>query len=146
MRRSIVLTCWPTAALDRNLSYVALTRHRHQLAFYVDQESFASGDQLRRVLAREPRKDLVRDYRDAGAPDLTPELPSEQALADSWMPSVEPAPRELTPERNLNGYSSLSVSSTNGTRFRAGPKRPRKPATDYRTTAACWLSIRRSAP
>ncbi|MCP3958723.1 MAG: hypothetical protein GY719_12790, partial [bacterium] len=85
---------------DRNLSYVALTRHRHQLALYVDRKTFASGEQLRRVFAREPRKDLVRDYRLADAADLTSEpTPAEQPLGDGWIPSVDPVSRELTPER-----------------------------------------------
>ncbi len=85
---------------DRNLSYVALTRHRHQLALYVDQETFASGEQLRRVFARDPRKDLVQDYRPANAAGLTLEpLPVEQTLDESWFPPVEPSAQELTPER-----------------------------------------------
>ncbi len=83
---------------DRNLSYVALTRHRHRLALYVDRETFASGEQLRRFLAREPRKDLVRDYRPSGAPDLIPEMLHVETPSDTWVP-FEPATQELTPDR-----------------------------------------------
>ncbi|MCP3960791.1 MAG: AAA family ATPase [bacterium] len=85
---------------DRNLSYVALTRHRHQLALYVDQETFASDDQLQRVLAREPRKDLARDYRPIHAESLTPDAPlaAEWAPDDSWILDSEPS-AELTPVR-----------------------------------------------
>ena len=84
---------------DRNLSYVALTRHRHQLALYVDRETFASGEQLRRVLAREPRKDLVRDYRPSGDLGQILEPESLEPARESWLPSFESVERELTPER-----------------------------------------------
>ena len=81
---------------DRNLSYVALTRHRHQLRLYVDQETFASEDQLLRVMARQPRKDLARDYRatSGGAPALTADL----SATDAWVPPTEPVSVELTAE------------------------------------------------
>lgn len=84
---------------DRNLAYVALTRHRHQLALYVDRETFASGKQLRRVFAREPRKDLVRDYRPSEEPGRILEPESLGSPSDSYIPRVEPAEQELTPER-----------------------------------------------
>ena len=85
---------------DRNLSYVALTRHRHQLALYVDRETFASGEHLRRVLAREPRKDLVRDYRPSVEPSQALEpIPSEPPHDDVTWLAVEPVDRKLTPER-----------------------------------------------
>ena len=83
---------------DRNLSYVALTRHRHRLALYVDRQTFTSGEQLRRVFAREPRKDLARDYRPPGEPAPNLEPVSLEPARDSW-PPLEPVDRELTPER-----------------------------------------------
>ena len=84
---------------DRNLSYVALTRHRHQLALYVDRETFASGEQLRHVFAHEPRKDLVRDYRPSGDLGQILEPESLEPARESWLPSFESVDRELTPER-----------------------------------------------
>ena len=84
-------------SFDRNLAYVALTRHRHQLALYVDHETFASGEQLQQVFAREPRKDLARDYSTLdGLPVLNPA--TEPARAGS-APSREPAFVEVTPQR-----------------------------------------------
>ncbi len=90
---------------DRNLSYVALTRHRHQLMLYADLETFDKPEKLTRVLAREPRKDLVRDYRplDAEAPSPVPAAPPELAGAFRIEPSVE-----LTPERIEQLETALS--------------------------------------
>ena len=82
-------------SFDRNLAYVALTRHRHRLALYVDHETFASGDHLHQVLAREPRKDLARDYRAAdGLPVLNPATEPLPAA-----PPPEPDSVEVTPHR-----------------------------------------------
>ncbi len=85
---------------DRNLAYVALTRHRHQLRLYVDEETFDSAEQLERVLAREPRKDLVRDYRpasiEAGTPGAEPTA-TEPVLGAARSPNERPV--EVTPER-----------------------------------------------
>ncbi len=106
---------------DRNLSYVALTRHRHQLMLYADQETFAKPEQLRRVLSREPRKDLVRDYRavDAGAlspapPPAAPPAP-EFARAFAVEPSVEATPERLaqveTAMSRLERWDALETRS-----------------------------------
>ncbi len=85
-------------SFDRNLSYVALTRHRHQLTLCVDEETFPSVEELQRVLGREPRKDLVKDYRLFDAESLTSERPpAATEAADSWaiVPTVEPTPERL---------------------------------------------------
>ncbi len=88
---------------DRNLSYVALTRHRHQLALYVDSESFGSAEHLRRSFAREPRKDLVRDYSPPGAEEVQVRIAayggeSSAGIAADPQP-FEPTFVEATPER-----------------------------------------------
>ncbi len=81
---------------DRNLSYVALTRHRHQLMLYADQETFADPEQLTRNLGREPRKDLVRDYRPASAEPISPAPPPKPELARAF---ADPPSIDATPER-----------------------------------------------
>ncbi len=80
-----------------------MTRHRHQLALYVDSESFGSAEHLRRVFAREPRKDLVRDYSPPGveeipAPIATPHA-SESVPGNAADLSLAPTIVEATPER-----------------------------------------------
>jgi UvrD-like helicase C-terminal domain len=48
--------------MNRNASYVALTRHRDGVQVYTDRQTFADRDQLDRSLSRVPSKDLARDY------------------------------------------------------------------------------------
>jgi hypothetical protein len=48
--------------LNRNASYVALTRHREGVHIYADRETFADRDGLDKALSRPDRKDLARDY------------------------------------------------------------------------------------
>src|SRR5260370_8922870 len=48
--------------MNRNASYVALTRHREGDQVYPDRQTFADRDQLDRSLSRAPSKDLARDY------------------------------------------------------------------------------------
>jgi Ti-type conjugative transfer relaxase TraA len=48
--------------MNRNASYVALTRHRQGVQLHADRETFADRDHLDRALSRAPRKDLARDY------------------------------------------------------------------------------------
>jgi Ti-type conjugative transfer relaxase TraA len=48
--------------MNRNASYVALTRHRDGVQVYTDRQTFAERDQLDRSLSRAPSKDLARDY------------------------------------------------------------------------------------
>ena len=51
--------------MNRNASYVALTRHREGLRVYSDRETFADREHLDRALSRAPSKDLARDYATA---------------------------------------------------------------------------------
>jgi hypothetical protein len=48
--------------MNRNASYVALTRHRDGVQVYTDRQTFADRNQLDRSLSRAPSKDLARDY------------------------------------------------------------------------------------
>ena len=48
--------------MNRNASYVALTRHREGVQVYTDRETFADREHLDRALSRAPSKDLARDY------------------------------------------------------------------------------------
>jgi hypothetical protein len=48
--------------MNRNASYVALTRHLEGVQVYTDRQTFADRDQLDRSLSRAPSKDLARDY------------------------------------------------------------------------------------
>jgi Ti-type conjugative transfer relaxase TraA len=48
--------------MNRNASYVALTRHREGLRVYSDRETFDNREHLDRALSRAPSKDLARDY------------------------------------------------------------------------------------
>ena len=48
--------------MNRNASYVALTRHRDGVQVYTDRQTFADRDQLDRSLSRAPSKDLAHDY------------------------------------------------------------------------------------
>ncbi len=62
--------------MNRNASYVALTRHREGVQVYTDRQTFTDRDQLDRSLSRAPSKDLARDYAAAAierhAARLTP--------------------------------------------------------------------------
>ena len=103
---------------NRNTTYVALTRHRHQLRLHVDKETFASREDLLRVLAREPRKDLARDH---GAPDVS-RIELREPLQETWLPPAVAAPVELTSARieefsaavdHLQRWDELKVTSRN---------------------------------
>ncbi len=48
--------------MNRNASYVALTRHREGVQVYTDRQTFADREHLDRALSRAPSKDLARDY------------------------------------------------------------------------------------
>ena len=48
--------------MNRNASYVALTRHRQDVQLYTDRQTFADREHLDRALSRAPSKDLARDY------------------------------------------------------------------------------------
>ena len=48
--------------MQRDAAYVALTRHREEVALYADRATFCDVDELARSFAREPGKDLAADY------------------------------------------------------------------------------------
>ena len=48
--------------MNRNASYVALTRHRDGVQVYSDRQTFTDREHLDRALSRAPAKDLARDY------------------------------------------------------------------------------------
>jgi AAA domain-containing protein/relaxase-like protein/DNA relaxase TraI-like protein/RNA helicase len=48
--------------MDRNATYVALTRHREAVHLYADRQTFAGRDALDGALSRPSRKDLAQDY------------------------------------------------------------------------------------
>jgi hypothetical protein len=48
--------------MNRNASYVALTRHRQGVEVYTDRATFATREHLDCALSRAPGKDLARDY------------------------------------------------------------------------------------
>lgn len=49
-------------SLDRHLTYVAMTRHRHDLAVYYGTRSFAKAGGLSKVLGRSNAKETTLDY------------------------------------------------------------------------------------
>src|SRR5271166_4445482 len=51
-----------TPGMDRHLAYVALTRHRHDVALHWSEESFGSAERLAARLGRERAKDTTLDY------------------------------------------------------------------------------------
>jgi len=48
--------------MDRHAAYVALTRHRDEVALHYGRDEFADGRQLARTLGRERAKDTTLDY------------------------------------------------------------------------------------
>ncbi|TPJ81909.1 Ti-type conjugative transfer relaxase TraA [Mesorhizobium sp. B2-5-13] len=49
-------------SLDRHLTYVAMTRHRHDVALYYGKRSFAMAGGLTKVLSRRDAKETTLDY------------------------------------------------------------------------------------
>jgi len=53
-------------SLDRHLTYVAMTRHRHDLDVYFSEQSFAKAGGLVQLLSRKNAKETTLDYADRG--------------------------------------------------------------------------------
>ena len=68
--------------MDRNATYVALTRHREAVHLYADRETFADRSALDHALSRASRKDLAQDYV---AADLLPLA----ARSEAWQKQVQ---------------------------------------------------------
>lgn len=49
-------------SLDRHLTYVAMTRHREDVALYYGQKSFAAAGGLEKLLSRKNAKEVTLDY------------------------------------------------------------------------------------
>ncbi len=49
-------------SLDRHLTYVAMTRHREDVALYFGQKSFAAAGGLEKLLSRKNAKEVTLDY------------------------------------------------------------------------------------
>jgi Ti-type conjugative transfer relaxase TraA len=56
-----------TPGMDRHLAYVALTRHRHEVALHWSEESFGPPARLAARLSRERAKDTTLDYGESDA-------------------------------------------------------------------------------
>ncbi|HEV3459966.1 MAG TPA: AAA family ATPase [Thermoanaerobaculia bacterium] len=74
--------------MNRNASYVALTRHREGVHVYTDRATFVDREQLDRSLSRAPAKDLARDYAAAAierhAARLAPLADQARSLNHEW--------------------------------------------------------------
>jgi len=74
--------------MNRNASYVALTRHRDGVQVYTDRQTFVDRDQLDRSLSRAPSKDFARDYAAAAierhAARLAPLADQVRSLRAQW--------------------------------------------------------------
>jgi len=74
--------------MNRNASYVALTRHREGVHVYTDRATFADREQLDSALSRAPAKDLARDYAAAAierhAARLAPLADQARSLNNEW--------------------------------------------------------------
>ncbi|NVM40557.1 Ti-type conjugative transfer relaxase TraA [Ochrobactrum intermedium] len=51
-----------SSTLDRNLTYVAMTRHREDLNIYYSKKSFKNNEELGAVLSRNNMKEITLDY------------------------------------------------------------------------------------
>ena len=69
--------------MNRNAAYVALTRHREGVHLYADRKTFGGRQQLDRVLSRESRKDLARDYAAADLGRLVSRIQGLHERAES---------------------------------------------------------------
>ncbi|HEY0784175.1 MAG TPA: AAA family ATPase, partial [Thermoanaerobaculia bacterium] len=68
--------------MDRNATYVALTRHREAVQLYADRETFRDREGLDKALSRTSRKDLAYDY---AAADLSRLAGRVEALTEKTM-------------------------------------------------------------
>ncbi len=58
--------CWRTLSLDRHLTYVAMTRHREDVALYYGQRSFQKAGGLIPILSQRRAKETTLDYEHRG--------------------------------------------------------------------------------
>ena len=93
-----------TPGMDRHLAYVALTRHRHDVALHWSEESFGSAERLAARLGRERAKDTTLDYGESEAElcavyaerrGLNPLAPASEIVVGPQVPEAGQARRNL---------------------------------------------------
>jgi Ti-type conjugative transfer relaxase TraA len=93
-----------TPGMDRHLAYVALTRHRHEVALHWSEESFGSPAGLATRLSRERAKDTTLDYGEsedepaaayAERRGLNPLAPESEIVVREAAPRPGAVPRKL---------------------------------------------------
>src|SRR5271166_4986545 len=93
-----------TPGMDRHLAYVALTRHRHDVALHWSGESFGSAERLAARLGRERAKDTTLDYGEsedelcavyAERRGLNPLAPASEIVVGPQVPEAGQARRNL---------------------------------------------------
>ena len=93
-----------TPGMDRHLAYVALTRHRHDVALHWSEESFGSAERLAARLGRERAKDTTLDYGEsedelcavyAERRGLNPLAPASEIVVGPQVPEAGQARRNL---------------------------------------------------
>ena len=75
-----------TGGMDRNMAYVAMSRHRDQADLFHAREDFASHGAMTARLSRDGAKDAVLDYLARAAEPAAPAMPGgfRAALAGAW--------------------------------------------------------------
>src|SRR5271166_2610679 len=93
-----------TPGMDRHLAYVALTRHRHDVALHWSGESFGSAERLAARLGRERAKNTTLDYGEsedelcavyAERRGLNPLAPASEIVVGPQVPEAGQARRNL---------------------------------------------------
>jgi hypothetical protein len=98
--------------MNRNASYVALTRHREGVQVYTGRATFADREQLDRSLSHARSKDLARDYAAAAierhAARLAPLADQARTSTTSGRRSPESRPPSRTPVPRLASSAKLT--------------------------------------
>ena len=93
-----------TPGMDRHLAYVALTRHRHEVALHWSEEAFGSPARFAARLSRERAKDTTLDYGESEA-ELSAAYAERRGLhrlaPESEVVVCDMAPRPGTARRKL---------------------------------------------
>jgi hypothetical protein len=86
--------------LDRHATYVALSRHRHEVTLHYDRETFADAAALGRGLSRERAKDSTLDYPDVFAARRGIGAPGRGGLFAGFRPGASSAVARRAPSRD----------------------------------------------
>ena len=116
-----------TPGMDRHLTYVAMSRHRHAAQLHWGEDEF--GGRLYAVLGRERAKDTTLDYAE---PELDPvaAYAERRSLAPAMPPSEIVVRREagMAPEPAAERYEdNADLSVLEGMEPPPGRRRPRDP-------------------